>query len=99
MLLDASVRCWAGGVHRPNWAAQTHALHHLHDMRRVHIWTEGGRPTGMALVQFTSPQEASMARAKDRQLMGSRYVEIFPATRGDLDKYSMASGQQVSAGY
>lgn len=52
------------------------------------MWTDGGRPTGMALVQFTTPQEASVARAKDRQIMGSRYVEIFPATRGDIEKYT-----------
>lgn len=52
------------------------------------MWTDGGRPTGMALVQFSTPAEASMARAKDRQLMGSRYVEIFPATRGDIERYT-----------
>mgnify|MGYP001806785514 CR=1 FL=1 len=59
------------------------------------MWTDGGRPTGMALVQFNTPAEVSMARAKDKQLMGTRYVEIFPATRGDLDKFMARTGEQI----
>ncbi|KXZ45594.1 hypothetical protein GPECTOR_53g87 [Gonium pectorale] len=65
------------------------------DPSRVHMWTDGGRPTGMALVQFNTPQEASIARNKDKQLMGTRYVEIFPATRGDLDKFMARTGEQI----
>jgi hypothetical protein len=63
---------------------------------RVHMWTDGGRPTGMALVQFNTPQEASLARNKDKGLMGTRYVEIFPATRGDLDKFMARTGEQLA---
>ncbi len=59
------------------------------------MWTDGGRPTGMALVQFNSPNDVSLARAKDKQLMGSRYVEIFPATRGDLEKFMARTGEQL----
>ncbi|PNH05294.1 Heterogeneous nuclear ribonucleoprotein F [Tetrabaena socialis] len=65
------------------------------DPSRVHMWTDGGRPTGMALVQFTTPQEASVARNKDKALMGTRYVEIFPATRGDLDKFAARTGDVI----
>jgi hypothetical protein len=50
----------------------SHVRTPLSPQRRVHMWTEGGRPTGMALVQFSTPQEASMARNKDKQLMGTR---------------------------
>ncbi|GIL69345.1 hypothetical protein Vretimale_13462 [Volvox reticuliferus] len=66
------------------------------DPSRVHMWTDGGRPTGMALVQFNTPQEASIARNKDKGLMGTRYVEIFPATRGDLDKFMARTGEQIA---
>ncbi|EFJ41175.1 hypothetical protein VOLCADRAFT_84201 [Volvox carteri f. nagariensis] len=66
------------------------------DPSRVHMWTDGGRPTGMALVQFNTPQEASIARSKDKGLMGTRYVEIFPATRGDLDKFMARTGEQIA---
>ncbi|GFR47768.1 hypothetical protein Agub_g9535 [Astrephomene gubernaculifera] len=65
------------------------------DPSKVHMWTDGGRPTGMALVQFSTPQEASMARNKDKGLMGTRYVEIFPATRGDLEKFMARTGENI----
>lgn len=55
---------------------------------RVHLWNENGRPTGMALVEFPSPQIATIALQKNKAVMGTRYIELFPATRGDLEKYS-----------
>jgi hypothetical protein len=56
-------------------------------LRSVHIVTEGGRPTGMALVEFTSPQEAQTAMTKDKQMMGTRYIEVFMSSRDELQRY------------
>lgn len=53
----------------------------------VFIVHEGGRPNGIAFVEFPTPQEASAAMVKNKQMMGSRYVEIFPANRTDLERY------------
>jgi heterogeneous nuclear ribonucleoprotein F/H len=46
-----------------------------------------GRPSGVAFVEFPTPQEATAAMAKNKQMMGSRYIEIFPANRADLDRW------------
>ncbi|XP_032876186.1 G-rich sequence factor 1-like [Amblyraja radiata] len=43
-----------------------------------------GRNTGDAIVQFTSPEMAERALAKDRETIGSRYIEIFRSTKNDL---------------
>lgn len=42
----------------------------------------------MALVEFPTPQLATVALQKNKAIMGTRYIELFPATRGDLEKYS-----------
>eukprot|EP00798_Chlamydomonas_sp_ICE-L_P025659 gene25659-11323_t len=52
------------------------------------------RPSGSAFVEFPTTQEAAKARAKNLQMMGSRYIEIFPADRYDLEK---AMGFSTSA--
>ena len=53
----------------------------------VFIVQEGGRSSGIAFVEFASNQEAQAAMAKNKQTMGSRYIEIFPADRSDLEKF------------
>lgn len=53
----------------------------------VHIITDYGRPTGVALVEFGSPQDAQSAAAKDKQMMGTRYIEVFPSSRDELQRY------------
>jgi heterogeneous nuclear ribonucleoprotein F/H len=53
----------------------------------VHIITDYGRPTGVALVEFASPQDAQSAAAKDKQMMGTRYIEVFPSSREELQRY------------
>lgn len=69
--------------------AHTYILQSLHRYScRVHLWNENGRPTGMALVEFPTPQLATVALQKNKAIMGTRYIELFPATRGDLEKYS-----------
>ena len=41
----------------------------------------------MALVEFATPQDAQAAMAKDRQMMGARYVEVFMSSRGELERF------------
>lgn len=53
----------------------------------VHIITDYGRPTGVALVEFTSTQDAQVALTKDKQMMGARYIEVFPSSRDELQRY------------
>jgi hypothetical protein len=53
----------------------------------VHIVTDYGRPTGVALVEFASPQEAQVAMSKDKQMMGTRYIEVFVSNRDELQRY------------
>lgn len=43
-----------------------------------------GRVTGEAYVIFTSEEEANRARSRDKQSMGHRYIEVFPAIKADL---------------
>jgi len=45
------------------------------------------RPTGMAFVEFDSPETAQLALKKHKQTMGSRYIEIFPASEDDRARY------------
>ena len=40
----------------------------------VFIVQEGGRPNGIAFVEFSTPQEANAAMVKNRQMMGNRYM-------------------------
>jgi heterogeneous nuclear ribonucleoprotein F/H len=49
----------------------------------------------MALVEFPSAQEATMGLAKNKAVMGTRYIELFPATRGDLDKFGSRTGEPL----
>ena len=53
----------------------------------VFIVHEGGKPSGIAFVEFASNQEAQAAMAKNKQTMGNRYIEIFPANRSDLERF------------
>lgn len=48
---------------------------------RVYLPQEGGRPTGVAFVAFATTDDATAARGKHRQMLGTRYVEIFPVDR------------------
>ena len=64
---------------------------HLYDPYSGFIGHEGGRPNGIAFVELPNSQEATAAMAKNKQMMGSRYVEIFPANRSDLERYRARS--------
>ncbi|KAM4746303.1 G-rich sequence factor 1 isoform 1-T2 [Anableps anableps] len=43
-----------------------------------------GRISGQAYVQFSSQEEADKALQKDRELMGHRYIEVFPSSMDDV---------------
>lgn len=45
-----------------------------------------GRPTGEAFVEFASAEDSKAAMVKDRMTLGSRYIELFPSSQGDLDE-------------
>jgi hypothetical protein len=42
---------------------------------------------GIALVEFATPQEAQVAMSKDKQMMGTRYIEVFASSRDELQRY------------
>lgn len=49
--------------------------------RSVRMMVTGeGRPKGIAFAEFATPVEAETALAMDRQMLGSRYVELFMST-------------------
>jgi RNA recognition motif-containing protein len=58
----------------------------------VRIILDRGRPNGMALVRFATPQDAQeAAAAKHMQHLGGRYIEVFPCSRDDVQRYMARS--------
>eukprot|EP00667_Euglena_gracilis_P013733 EG_transcript_14181 len=45
----------------------------------------GGRPSGEAYVELRDKLSFDGALQRNRQLMGSRYIEVFPASRVEMD--------------
>jgi len=59
----------------------------------IHVVTSAdGRPSGVAFVEFGSPEDAKQAMRKDRQSMGQRYLEIFPSSREEATRAATAGG-------
>ena len=57
----------------------------VHDS--IHIVSSlDGRPSGVAFAEFQSPEEAKIAMARDRQSMGTRYVELFASSREEATR-------------
>lgn len=58
----------------------------------VHILTmPDGRATGEAFVQFSGPAEAQSAMKKDKMVLGTRYVELFPSSREEATRAAAKS--------
>uniref|UniRef100_A0A1A8FHN4 G-rich RNA sequence binding factor 1 n=1 Tax=Nothobranchius korthausae TaxID=1143690 RepID=A0A1A8FHN4_9TELE len=56
-----------------------------------------GKNSGDAFVQFSSPEEADKALQKDREVIGHRYIEVFPSSRSQIHsswRRSLNSSQQ-----
>ncbi|XAR62335.1 hypothetical protein NMG60_11017059 [Bertholletia excelsa] len=52
----------------------------------IHLtFNSEGRPTGEAFVEFASAEDSKAAMAKDRMTLGSRYIELFPASIEELN--------------
>lgn len=54
----------------------------------VHIVADYGRPSGTAFVEFGDLADAQLAVSKDRQMMGTRYIEIFESTPEERSRYT-----------
>lgn len=46
-----------------------------------------GRNSGDAFVQFATKEMAEKAQKKDREVMGNRYIEIFPSRKSEIQAY------------
>ena len=48
----------------------------------VHLtMARNGRPSGEAYVVFATVEDAELAAKKDKEKMGGRWLDIFPATK------------------
>lgn len=53
----------------------------------IHITMNSeGRPTGEAFVEFSNAEDSKAAMVKDRMTLGSRYIELFPSSQGELEE-------------
>ncbi|XP_057802430.1 uncharacterized protein LOC131017686 isoform X4 [Salvia miltiorrhiza] len=54
---------------------------------KVHLIANSeGRPAGESFVEFGSPEDSKAAMSKDRMTLGYRYIELFPASREELEE-------------
>ena len=60
----------------------------LNTESELNVMVQGpdGRATGTAFVEFASSDDSGRAMSKHRQMLGSRYVEIFPSSRDEATK-------------
>jgi hypothetical protein len=45
---------------------------------------DGGRPTGEAYVEVGSPEDKAAALGKHKERLGTRYIEVFESSKGDM---------------
>ena len=57
------------------------------DIASVYIVKDFGRASGVAFVEFAGLQDAQKAAMKDRQMLGTRYIEIFESTVEERARY------------
>ncbi|XP_078442549.1 RNA-binding (RRM/RBD/RNP motifs) family protein [Wolffia australiana] len=51
-----------------------------------------GRATGEAFVDFGSAEDSKLAMTRDRMMLGSRYIELFPSATKEMD-YAISKGK------
>ena len=53
-----------------------------------------GRPAGIAFVEFASADEARLVVGlRNRKMMGSRYVELFPSSRDEATRVATGASK------
>jgi len=58
----------------------------------VHIVSHSdGRATGEAFVEFSNDTDSKAAMSKDKMMIGTRYVELFPSTREEASRAASRS--------
>lgn len=45
-----------------------------------------GKSTGIAYVEFDNPEHAELCMSKNKHLMGMRYIELFMASRQEMQR-------------
>ncbi|KAL5178166.1 Epithelial splicing regulatory protein 2 [Glycine soja] len=50
------------------------------------IMNSEGRPSGEAYAEFASAEDSKAAMVKDRMTLGSRYIELFPSSPGEMEE-------------
>eukprot|EP01105_Mastigella_eilhardi_P016705 TRINITY_DN3823_c0_g1_i1.p1 TRINITY_DN3823_c0_g1~~TRINITY_DN3823_c0_g1_i1.p1 ORF type:complete len:748 (-),score=199.36 TRINITY_DN3823_c0_g1_i1:112-2052(-) len=71
----------------------------IHQGDGVHIVLNlHGRPSGEAFVEFLSEEDAVKALARHRQHLGRRYVEVFKASRAEMERALESKDPNVTSG-
>jgi hypothetical protein len=50
----------------------------------IFTWTPDGRPTGEAFVELQDAAAQAAAMRKHKEMMGSRYIEMFSSTKAAM---------------
>ncbi|KAL1501944.1 hypothetical protein ABEB36_007170 [Hypothenemus hampei] len=62
-------------------------------VKKVHLTlSKEGRPSGEAFVELQDEESMQRAEAKDKEHMGSRYIEVFKVNRAEMDWVIKRSG-------
>ena len=57
---------------------------------------KNGRPSGEAYVIFATVEDAERAVLKDKEKMGTRWLDVYPATKGEV--YAQQNTQAARGG-
>ncbi|KAL8597449.1 hypothetical protein ACOMHN_050947 [Nucella lapillus] len=82
------------------WSAQPEDVVKFFEVCQINRGQEGvhlthsrdGRPSGEAFVEFASEDDVQMALKKNREHLGSRYIEVFRSKKGEMDWVVKRSG-------
>eukprot|EP01023_Acetabularia_acetabulum_P017501 TRINITY_DN18746_c0_g2_i3.p2 TRINITY_DN18746_c0_g2~~TRINITY_DN18746_c0_g2_i3.p2 ORF type:complete len:219 (-),score=31.96 TRINITY_DN18746_c0_g2_i3:298-954(-) len=57
------------------------------------------RPTGEAFVEFPTQNDREEALKRDRNMIGHRYIELFPANKADVDRAVSQNRYNIQQGH